>query len=60
MILGEKYLDEFLAEVPAKLASGEFQHREDLTYGLDKVGDAILAVQKGEIKGKAVVIMAEE
>ena len=60
MILGEKYLDEFLAEIPPQLASGGLQHMEDLTYGLDKVGDAILAVQKGENRGKAVVVVAEE
>ncbi|KAL1696907.1 hypothetical protein GGG16DRAFT_42590 [Schizophyllum commune] len=60
MILGEKYLVEFLAEIPPQLASGELQHMEDLTYGLDKVGDAILAVQKGENRGKAVVVVAEE
>ncbi|KAL1705408.1 hypothetical protein EV121DRAFT_203705 [Schizophyllum commune] len=60
MILGEKYLEEFLAEIPPQLACGELQHMEDLTYGLDKVGDAILAVQKGENRGKAVVVVAEE
>ena len=60
MILGEKYLDEFLTEIPPQLASGGLQHMEDLTYGLDKVGDAILAVQKGDNWGKAVVVVAEE
>ncbi|KAL1673180.1 hypothetical protein EV122DRAFT_283263 [Schizophyllum commune] len=60
MILGEKYLDEFLAEIPPQLASGEIQHMEDLTYGLDKVGEAVLAVQKGDNRGKAVVVVAEE
>ncbi|KAI5886030.1 NAD(P)-binding protein [Schizophyllum commune H4-8] len=60
MILGEKYLEEFLAKIPLQLASGQLQHKEDLTYGLDKVGDTILAVQKGENRGKAVIVVAEE
>ncbi|KAJ7657319.1 hypothetical protein DFH06DRAFT_1197963 [Mycena polygramma] len=55
-----KYGKEFYATIPAKLASGEFKHAEDVTKGLDKVGDVILAVQKGKNKAKAVVVVAEE
>ncbi|KAG6906596.1 hypothetical protein DXG01_012999 [Tephrocybe rancida] len=42
-----KYQDEFYAKVPAMVASGELKYTEEVTNGLDKVGDAILAVQKG-------------
>jgi NADPH-dependent curcumin reductase CurA len=31
-----------------------------VTKGLEKVGDVILAVQKGKNTGKAVVVVAEE
>ncbi|KAJ7663247.1 hypothetical protein DFH06DRAFT_1395374 [Mycena polygramma] len=52
--------EEFYATVPKQLASGELKYTEDVSYGLDKVGDVILAVQTGANKGKAVVVVAEE
>ncbi|KAF7349033.1 NAD(P)-binding protein [Mycena venus] len=55
-----KYSKEFYDTIPAKLASGEFKYTEEVTKGLDKVGDVILAVQKGTNKAKAVVVVAEE
>ncbi|KAJ7692566.1 hypothetical protein B0H17DRAFT_982095 [Mycena rosella] len=58
--LQAKYDKEFYATIPAKLASGEIKYAEDVTKGLDKVGDVILAVQKGDNKAKAVVVVAEE
>lgn len=58
--LEPKYDDEFYAVVPAKVASGEIQHREDVYDGLDKVGDIILAVQQGLNKAKAVVHVADD
>ncbi|KAJ7819296.1 hypothetical protein B0H13DRAFT_2257624 [Mycena leptocephala] len=42
-----------------KLVSGEFKFSEDITRGLDKVGDVLLAVQKGTNTGKAVVVVAD-
>ena len=57
--LEPKYDDEFYAVVPAKVASGEIQHREDVYDGLDKVGDVLLAVQQGFNKAKAVVHVAD-
>ncbi|KAJ7810627.1 hypothetical protein B0H14DRAFT_3480405 [Mycena olivaceomarginata] len=39
-----KYAEEFYATIPAKLASGEFKYTEDVTKGLENVGDMILAV----------------
>ncbi|KAJ7663249.1 NAD-P-binding protein [Mycena polygramma] len=55
-----KYEEEFYATVPAQLASGELKYSEDVSYGLEKVGDVLLAVQKGENTGKAVVVVAQE
>ncbi|KAJ6472366.1 hypothetical protein C8R47DRAFT_1221872 [Mycena vitilis] len=55
-----KYLPEFYATVPAQLASGDIKYTEDITKGLEKVGDVILAVQNGTSKAKAVVLVAEE
>jgi len=54
-----KYLNEFYATVPEKLAKGEIKYREDVSHGLDKVGDVILAVQKGTNKAKAVIHVAD-
>jgi len=54
-----KYLSEFYATVPEKLAKGEIKYREDVSHGLDKVGDVILAVQKGTNKAKAVIHVAD-
>jgi NADPH-dependent curcumin reductase CurA len=58
--LESKYNPEFYATIPPKLASGEIKYSEEVTRGLDKVGDIILAVQTGANKAKAVVIVAEE
>ncbi|KAJ7460197.1 hypothetical protein FB451DRAFT_1141301 [Mycena latifolia] len=60
MDLQGKYEKEFYKIIPAKLASGEIKYAEEITRGLDTVGDAILAVQKGTNTGKAVVVVAEE
>ena len=54
-----KYLNEFYTTVPEKLARGEIKYREDVSHGLDKVGDVILAVQKGTNKAKAVIHVAD-
>ncbi|KIJ92846.1 hypothetical protein K443DRAFT_647825 [Laccaria amethystina LaAM-08-1] len=58
--LEPKYDDEFYAVIPAKVASGEIQHREDVYDGLGKVGDVMLAVQQGLNKAKAVVHVADD
>lgn len=54
-----KYLKEFYDTVPEKLAKGEIKYREEVTHGLDKVGDVILGVQKGTNKAKAVIHVAD-
>ncbi|KAJ7120596.1 hypothetical protein C8R43DRAFT_1090904 [Mycena crocata] len=46
--------------IPPKIASGELKYAEEITKGLDKAGDVILAVQKGTNKAKAVILVADE
>ena len=58
--LEEKYNAAFFAEIPPKVASGGIKYKEDIYNGLESVGDAILAVQKGTNKAKAVVHVADE
>ncbi|KAK6983964.1 NADP-dependent oxidoreductase RED1 [Favolaschia claudopus] len=58
--LHHKYDEEFSRTIPAALASGEIKYTEEVHYGLDKVGDAILRIQKGENAAKVVVVVAEE
>ncbi|KAJ6565814.1 alcohol dehydrogenase [Mycena vulgaris] len=58
--LEPKYDAEFYATIPPALASGGIKYREEVTRGLETVGDAITRVQKGTNEGKAVVILADE
>lgn len=58
--LQAKYEKQFYAEVLPKLASREIKYTEDISKGLDKVGEVILGVQKGTNKAKAVIVVAEE
>ncbi|KIY53409.1 alcohol dehydrogenase [Fistulina hepatica ATCC 64428] len=55
-----KYGDEFYASIPEKLASGEIKFNEQVSYGLDKVGQVIADVQHGRNTGKAVIVVANE
>ncbi|KAF9456064.1 hypothetical protein BDZ94DRAFT_1285900 [Collybia nuda] len=58
--LEEKYLTEFYANIPPKIASGEIKYSEEIVKGLEGVGEALLSVQKGTNKGKVVVLVADE
>ncbi|KAJ7318830.1 hypothetical protein DFH08DRAFT_1036187 [Mycena albidolilacea] len=58
--LQSKYDEEFYKVIPPALAAGELKYKEDVSTGLERVGDVILGVQKGENKGKTVVVVAEE
>jgi NADPH-dependent curcumin reductase CurA len=58
--LAHKYDEQFYNEVPPKLASEEIKYSEDITEGLDKVGDVMLAVLEGRNKAKAVIQVAKE
>ncbi|KAJ7648358.1 hypothetical protein DFH06DRAFT_1476369 [Mycena polygramma] len=51
---------DFYKVIPPALASGELKHREEVTRGLDKVGDVILRVQQGRTFAKAVVVVADD
>lgn len=53
-------LGEFDEKVPSLIASGELKYKEEITQGLEKVGDVILNVQKGMNKGKAVILVAKD
>ncbi|KAF8199238.1 hypothetical protein K438DRAFT_1759139 [Mycena galopus ATCC 62051] len=50
----------FSAEFLPKIASGEYKYTEDITRGLDKGRDVILAVQKGSNTGRARVLVTDE
>ncbi|KAF8996523.1 alcohol dehydrogenase [Cyathus striatus] len=58
--LHEKYETQFYEEVPQLLAEGKLKYSEHVWEGLDKAGEAILAVQKGLNRAKAVVKVAQE
>ncbi|KAJ6477285.1 alcohol dehydrogenase [Mycena vulgaris] len=58
--LQTRYDAEFYDMIPRALASGEIKYREDVSHGLETVGETILRVQKGRNTGKAVVIVAQE
>lgn len=58
--LQHKYDAEFYATIPPKLASGELKHAEDVSRGLESVGETILKVQEGRNAAKAVVVIADE
>ncbi|KAJ7334810.1 hypothetical protein DFH08DRAFT_749878 [Mycena albidolilacea] len=52
-----KYQEEFYATIPPKLASGELKYSEDVSRGLNTVGDVFVGVLKGT--AKPVVIVAD-
>ncbi|KAF7375739.1 SGNH hydrolase [Mycena sanguinolenta] len=58
--LQAKYDREFYEVIPPALASGELKYTEDVSRGLETVGEMILRVQEGRNTGKAVVVVAEE
>ncbi|KAF8074121.1 hypothetical protein FPV67DRAFT_1778639 [Lyophyllum atratum] len=58
--LEPKYDEEFYQKIPHMLARGDLKFTEEIWRGLDKVGDAILTVQKGQNKAKMVIQVADE
>ena len=58
--IAPKYEEEFYATFPAKVASGEIKYKEHVFNGLEKTGEAVIAVLKGENTGKAVIHVADE
>ena len=55
-----KYGAQFYSEMTPKVASGEIQYREHVYDGLASSEEAIVAVQKGLNKAKAVIHVADE
>ncbi|KAJ7749931.1 alcohol dehydrogenase [Mycena metata] len=58
--LEDKYDKEFYATIPQAIAAGEIKYTEEVSQGLESVGDAILRVQQGKNIAKAVVVVAEQ
>ncbi|KAF8908736.1 NAD-P-binding protein [Mucidula mucida] len=54
-----KWQEEFYRVIPAKLASGEFKYREEITVGLEHAGEVLRKIQMGENVAKSVVVVAE-
>ncbi|KAF9001015.1 alcohol dehydrogenase [Cyathus striatus] len=57
--LHSKYQAQFYDEVPRMIGEGKLKYREHVWHGLDKAGEALLAVQDGSNKAKAVVRVAD-
>ncbi|KAJ7582220.1 hypothetical protein C8J56DRAFT_1100634 [Mycena floridula] len=57
--LEEKYHEEFERGMPPLVKNGTLKYLEDVTKGLEKSGEAILAQQRGTNHGKSVVVVAE-
>ncbi|KAI0725917.1 NAD-P-binding protein [Fomitopsis betulina] len=57
--LYHKYREPFLKEFPAAVAAGTIKYSEDVSRGLESVGEAIVAVQKGTNNGKKIVVVAD-
>ncbi|KIY73362.1 NAD-P-binding protein [Cylindrobasidium torrendii FP15055 ss-10] len=55
-----KWIEQFSKEFLPLIEKGIIKHKEEVVHGLDKVGDAILRVQKGENKAKSVVLVADD
>ncbi|KAF9464075.1 hypothetical protein BDZ94DRAFT_535170 [Collybia nuda] len=60
MDLEKKYDEEFYDEMPRLIKAGKYEFLEDIRHGLEHVGDAIIAVQKGDNKGKSVIVLADQ
>lgn len=58
--LDAQYANEFYREVPAWVAGGQVKYVEDVTRGLEGVGQAIADLQMGKNKGKSVIVLADQ
>jgi len=58
--LHHKYLEQFFAEMPGRVARGEIKFTEDISEGLEQAGQAILDVQTGRNTGKKAILVAHE
>ena len=53
------YSKQFFDEIPKLVREGKMKYQEDRSYGLEKVGEALLEVHTGANRGKKVVVVAE-
>jgi len=58
--LAKNYEKEFYETVPKALASGKIKYTEHKYNGLESAGEAILDVQTGKNRAKAVIIVADQ
>ena len=58
--LRPKYVDDFYAGFPARVARGEIKYKEYPVRGLAEAGRAIADVQSGRNFGKCVLIVADD
>lgn len=59
-VLRPQYEDEFYATVPQLVKDGVIKYREDISNGLETVGQALNDVGLGKNFGKRVVVVAED
>jgi NADPH-dependent curcumin reductase CurA len=45
---------------PKLIQDGKIEYTEEITRGLENMGEAILLQQQGKNKGKSVVVVADE
>ncbi|KAI0672253.1 NAD(P)-binding protein [Trametes maxima] len=57
--LMHKYIDQFYATFPGRVARGEIKYKEHRVHGLEQAGKAIVDVQSGGNFGKSVLIVAD-
>lgn len=55
-----KYREEFYKNIPEWITKGEIKYTEEVQDGLEKVGHAIVAQQKGQNIAKSVIKVADE
>ena len=59
-LLRSKWESAFQDFVIPHLASGMLKYSQEVHWGLDKVGDTFLALQKGQNKAKVVIVVADK
>ncbi|VDB99984.1 unnamed protein product [Peniophora sp. CBMAI 1063] len=59
-VLRPQFQDEFFATIPQLVKDGTIKYREDVTNGLQTVGQALNDVGSGKNFGKRVVVVAED
>jgi NADPH-dependent curcumin reductase CurA len=53
-----KYWNSFFELFPRLVAEGKMKYQEDITIGLENMGDVLLKVMKGDTVGKPLVRVA--